>query len=358
MDLNQRKGISKIIPSENEKATKYLERVEENKEYYVPYSVSYLSDYNIKYYTKNNICQIALEYEVPNGEETTKQRIVLATAPIAKGATTQPEVQSTIEGIVTEITEFSSKRNFIEQIAGIQSLGWQVTNEGIDIMQVLKHDRPTEIKRTKFTQDERQTIKPEDIEENRETHYARLEEEFIGDIESYIVNGYKDLEQDSLDEDTKKRKQEVLEYWNGKKKGEIDPSKLLPAIFSTMRPMAESKINNLMENVYSKKLNEYISKIPEDEIEGLPKEKEVIEQYLKQRQEYAKTRDNAKDNNGMKNAGVNYRSTVMDIEAFVETKRQLKREETRGEVNRYLGIGKEEKEEYVEEHIEDEIEIG
>lgn len=354
MDLNQRKGISKIIPSENEKATKYLERVEENKEYYVPYSVSYLSDYKVKYYTKNNICQIALEYEIPDGDNTTKQRLILATAPIAKGAETQPEVQSTIEGIVTEITEFSSKRNFIEQIAGIQNLGWQVTNEGIDIMQVLKHDRPTEIKRTKFTQDERQTIKPEDIEENRESHYARLEEEFIGDIESYIVDGYKDLEQDSLDENSKKRKQEVLEYWNGKKKGELDTSKLLPTIFATMRPMAESKINNLMEKVYAKKLNEYISEMPEDEIEGLPKQKELIEQYLEQRQEYAK----ARDNNEMEKPDANYKATIMDIEAFIEAKRQLKREETRGEVDRYLGTSKEEKEEYVEENIEDEIEIG
>lgn len=354
----EKQGISKLIPGENEQVTKYLERVEENKEYYVPYSVSYLSNYNVKYYTKNNICQIALEYEVPNGDNTTKQRLILATAPIEKGAETQPMVHSIVEGMVTEITEFSSERNFVEQIAKMQNLGWQVTNEGIDIMQVKKRDTPTEIKRTKFTQDERQTINPEDIKENREAHYERLEEEFIGDIESYIVDGYRDLPQNFTDEELNNKRQEVLEYWEAKKEGKLDQTKLLPAIFTTMHPMSESKINNVMETVYRKKLNEYISKLPEEEIEGLPKQSNLIDQYLEQREIYSKIRDNSKDDDQIKTAKDCYRLTIRDIEASVEAKRAINREQVRGNVDKNLGIAKEAKEEYVEEHIEDEIEIG
>lgn len=356
------KGISNILPQEGQNITNYINTIgEEKKEYFVPFSASYLKypdnvknalkrdgkelkDARINYFTKNGIGQLTLEYNVLVGEEITPQRLVLAIGEINEGAeTTRGDVQEIMKRLLLTAKNYSQVDGFETYAARIQKLGWTVTNECIDIAGISKQDGEVDVKRTIFTQDERMNITKEDIEQNQKDHFSRMEGHFSSTIEKYIIEGYKALSVPTWNEKLVAKKKDIMEYAESKKKGKVDKTRLLGAAFSNMVPVAEAEHNYIIERAYGKSINSYLEPLPNTgEIE-----KTYIKTYLEIREEYLRTHDEG--------SKAKLQDFLSKLSTRLELIRRDSRKDTRKAVAARLGT---EIQKYKEEDIETERKLG
>lgn len=356
------KGISNILPQEGQNITNYINTIgEEKKEYFVPFSASYLKypdnvknalkrdgkelkDARINYFTKNGIGQLTLEYNVLVGEEITPQRLVLAIGEINEGAeTTRGDVQEIMKRLLLTAKNYSQVDGFETYAARIQKLGWTVTNECIDIAGISKQDGEVDVKRTIFTQDERMNITKEDIEQNQKNHFSRMEGQFSSTIEKYIIEGYKELSVPTWNVGLEAKKKEIMQYEQSKKKGKVDKTRLLGAAFSNMVPVAETEHNYIIERAYGKSINSYLEPLPDTgEIE-----KTYIRTYLEIREEYLRTHDEG--------SKAKLQDFLSKLSTRLELIRRDSRKDTRKAVAARLGT---EIQKYKEEDIETERKLG
>lgn len=356
------KGISNILPQEGQNITNYINTIgEEKKEYFVPFSASYLKypdnvknalkrdgkelkDARINYFTKNGIGQLTLEYNVLVGEEITPQRLVLAIGEINEGAeTTRGDVQEIMKRLLLTAKNYSQVDGFETYAARIQKLGWTVTNECIDIAGISKQDGEVDVKRTIFTQDERMNITKEDIEQNQKNHFSRMEGQFSSTIEKYIIKGYKELSVPTCNVELEAKKKEIMQYEQSKKKGKVDKTRLLGAAFSNMVPVAETEHNYIIERAYGKSINSYLEPLPDTgEIE-----KTYIRTYLEIREEYLRTHDEG--------SKAKLQDFLSKLSTRLELIRRDSRKDTRKAVAARLGT---EIQKYKEEDIETERKLG
>lgn len=360
------KGISNILPKERQNTTDYMNKIEEvSKEkinYYVPYSANYLKysdklkneneelkDATINLFTKEGDGQITLEYDVLDGEKVIHQRLVLATGELKKGANTQQDVIRTMKEMLSNMKAFSKieAKQFARYATIMQRLGWSVTNECIDIAQMSKQDNETEIKRTKFTQDERINMKPEDMEQ--ESHRLRLELQMIENIKSFIIDGYKKLYIDPEAVEVKTRREEVIQY----AKGTIKPEKMLAVAFANLEPIAQMQANYVIEGVYAKTIKKYLDDLPD---KGKIEKKDIAAYYLV-REDYAKrqfgnTIKKDQDRGTAEQIVLNF---LTRLDKKVETKREQKRQEVREYVAERIVSG--ELDDYVTEDVKKEAQI-
>lgn len=367
------RGISNILPQSGQKTTDYMNRIEEANEekinYYVPYSARYLkysdslkkskglTDAKINLFTKNGSGQITLEYDVPNEEGVTHQRLVIATAELRKGAENQHEILKVMKNMLSQMKEFSKlePEQFVRYATKMQRLGWSVTNECIDIAQMTKQDPETEIKRTKFTQEERIHITSEDIE--LDSHKSRLESQFIKQIKLFMVEGYRELYIDPEAVEVKKRREEVIQYV----KGTIKPEKKLAQAFENMHLARESKANYIIERVHGNTIGKYLDDLPD---KGRIK-KEDIETYLQVREEYAKqnfgknvsqlaAESDKKDKDIVAEDALE--TFLTELDEKIESQREQKRVKVREFISERILRG-EELEDYTSEDIYEEAQI-
>lgn len=363
------KGISNILPKDEQNTTDYMNRINEaNQEkinYYVPYSANYLKysdklkeeneglkDAKINLFTKEGDGQITLEYDVLDGEKVIHQRLVLATGELRKGADNQSKAVKMMQDMLSKMKDFSSLGNEFNKYATImQRLGWSVTNECIDIAQMSKQDNETEIKRTKFTQDERINMKPEDMEQG--SHRLRLELQTIANIKSFIIEGYKNLYIDPEAVEVKTRKEEVVQY----AKGTIKPEKMLAIAFRELKPIAQTQSNYVMERAFAKTVNKYFDDIPD---KGNIEKKDIAAYYLV-REEYAKRQfgnaikqDQDKDEEKVSAEQI-LLNFLTRLDKKTETKREQKRQEVREFVSNRIVSG--ELDAYVTEDLKKEAQI-
>lgn len=340
------KGISNILPQEGQKTTDYINKIDETNEekieYYVPYSAKYLkysdrqkesyglTDAKINLFTKNGHGQITLEYDVLDGENVNHQRLVIATGELKKGAGNQQEILKVIKSMISKMKDFNKlgTREFAAYATRMQRLGWGVTNECIDIAQMSKQDNETEIKRTKFTQDERINMKPEDMEQD--SHRLRLELQLIEGVKSFIIEGYRDLYIDPVAEEVKLRKEEVREYV----KGTIKPEKMLAIAFKNLKPIAQTQSNYVMERAYVKTIKKYLDDLPDKDKQNI--EKRDIEAYYLVREEYAKRQFGNAINQNKDKDKEDAEQILLNFITRRDKKIELKREQKRQEVREYV----------------------
>lgn len=340
------KGISNILPQEGQNTTDYINKIDETNEekieYYVPYSAKYLkysdrqkesyglTDAKINLFTKNGHGQITLEYDVLDGENVNHKRLVIATGELKKGAGNQQEILKVMKSMISKMKDFNKlgTREFAAYATRMQRLGWGVTNECIDIAQMSKQDNETEIKRTKFTQDERINMKPEDMEQ--ESHRLRLELQLIEGVKSFIIEGYRDLYIDPVAEEVKLRKEEVREYV----KGTIKPEKMLAIAFKNLKPIAQTQSNYVMERAYVKTIKKYLDDLPDKDKQNI--EKRDIEAYYLVREEYAKRQFGNAINQNKDKDKEDAEQILLNFITRRDKKIELKREQKRQEVREYV----------------------
>lgn len=357
------KKISNILPQEGQNITNYINTIgEEKKEYFVPFSASYLKypdnvrnalkkdgkdlkDARINYFTKNGMGQLTLEYNVFDGENITPQKIVLAIGEMNEGTeTTRHEVQEIMKGLLLTAKSYNQIEGFEKYVARIQKLGWTVTNEAIDIAGISKQDGEFDIKRTIFTQDERMNITKEDIEQNKKDHLIRTEGQFSKTIEKYMIEGYKGLSVPTLNVELAAKKKQIMDYEQSKKKGKVDKTKLLDAAFLNMVPVSETEHNYIIERTYGKSINSYLQALPDTgEIE-----KSYITTYLEIREECLRVHNDKSE--------AKLQDFLSTLSTRLEIARSDRRKDTRIAVATRLGI--EEVQRYEEEDIETERKLG
>lgn len=358
------KKISNKLPQDGQNITNYINTIgEEKKEYFVPFSTSYLKysdtirnalkklgkdlkDARINYFTKNGIGQLTLEYNVFDGENITPQKLVLAIGEMNEGTeATRGQVQEIMKMLLLTAKNYSQIEGFENYVARTQKLGWTVTNECIDIAGITRQDGEVDVKRTIFTQDERMNITKEDIEKNQKEHFSRMEGQFGKTIEKYIIEGYKGLSVPTWNEKLLAKKKEIMDYERSKKKGKVDETKLLGAAFLNMVPVAETEHNYIIERAYGKNINKYLESLPDTgEIE-----KSYITTYLEIREEYLRTRDDES------------KAKLQDFLSRLSIRLELAKGDSRKDIRKVAAakLGKEiEIQGYEEENIETERKLG
>lgn len=366
------RGISRVLPKDGQNITNYINCIdlanEERTEYFVPFSANYLKysdavkntlkragkdlkDARINYFTKNGIGQLTLEYNVFDGENITPQKLVLAIGEMNEGKeTTRREVQEIMKNLLLTAKNYSQVEGFEKYMARIQKLGWTVTNECIDIAGVSKPDGVVDIRRTNFTQQERENITREDIEQNQKDHSYRVEAQFINSIQTYIIDGYEALSVPMGNANLSAKKKEVMKYKQSRNKGEVDEKTLLGATFTKMNPLIEigslTPLTAVAERACRKVINNCLESLPDTgEIEQT-----YIKSYLQLREEYT----GAKEDTSKAKAKARLQEFIEKADKRIELQRADKRKELREYVESVVGNVKE----YQEEDIETERKLG
>lgn len=363
------RGISKILPKAGQNTTSYINSIdlanEERTEYFVPFSANYLKysdavkntlkkagkdlkDARINYFTKNGIGQLTLEYNVFDGENITPQKLVLAIGEMNEGAEAKRgDVLETLKKLLKAAKDFSKVENFDKSAAKIEKLGWTVTNECMDIVGVSKPDGVVDIKRTIFTQQERENVTREDIEKNQKDHFYRIEAQFINSIQTYIIDGYETLSVPMGNVNLSTKKKEVMKYKQSRNKGEVDEKTILGATFTKMNPLIETE-SPAPETVATDRI---CRKVINGCLESLPDTGEIeqayIQAYLQLRKEYMEAADKTK-------AKARLQDFIEKADKRIEFQRADKRRELREYVKKVVGNVKR----YQEEDIETERRLG
>lgn len=336
--------VRQYIGNNMEPITKVITDLKEQYKipYYVPYSVNYLdSGYEINIYAENKETkQLALKYFVPgrNGLEDKKETIILAT-------NTKPHID--VHATKTSLNQYFDLAKMYKTqmeiepekcVAKLESLGWDISEEGLDVFSTARIDQVQELQRTQFTTRAQEEITPEVLEKRQEEHYYRMEMKKINLMSDYIKSAYQQVTNDDLKEirriqgksNTKvetlrKRTNMVREY--AKQNQDIDLSdNELAQIFTNIKPILLSEHTAKKEaSLYIQKIRNYIETIPakyqNEEIQ------EEIFGYLIMRLEIAISRDELEEKREDK-------ESVESLKEVKQLKRYLQQEEKQEKVKR------------------------
>lgn len=288
-NMEEKTRIEDKNKSDTIKSTEQKEEALNKEPFYLPYNVKYIQNgYRINCYVKNGINQVTVEYEVPDkGSENKEVKFVMATAPTTKGH--MQEVISLLRNFFTVASKYNSLDSIQPEqyVAKLKEMGWESSNEGMDIMQTTKRDEDVEIMKTVFLQEEITNISQEEREENGNRHVNVRECQIITEIEEYIIGAYLKMNKDNSEEYTdadKKRIEKILKLSFDKKSG-IESNMAI----AQLHPIQQTKAINVMEKIYNKEIREYISQIS-DKYRFKETEKN-IERYLKIRDTFIKERE-------------------------------------------------------------------
>lgn len=266
------KGIGKIQdmkPKDGMKLAEYLKTVKQMnipEQYYVLYNVKYAESAKINYYAENKTNYLVVEYEVPREKDSKETQLVKLI--IAKHENTIGDLEKTRNTLKmffrnSQMYSTAEAVDSLTYISKLQKMGWEFTNEGIDLMQVTKLQGDVELKRTQFTEAELEVFSTNNqIEENRRQHIDRTEKNIIEEIKHYILSTYEELPE-GLSQELDIYKEKVHRYSNSLKIGEENQAYLLGAIFKELIPIKETtSIIPLMQKSYNQNLEGYLDMIP------------------------------------------------------------------------------------------------
>lgn len=312
----QKRGNNKDYTLGNTISTyREAEQMHRLKDYYVPYHTKFINNditndtKKANIYVDNGQQQITITYTIPeqDGMPQRKENIVIAT-----GKTYSKNAIKSLERYIQRLDKYQTVENINPQlcIAELQKQEYTITPEGLDVFLTDKLDEnmnkfPKEIKRTVFTQNEKENKTHEQIKENRKRHIDHREKEVIASIGRYILDSYKDIKVDEnffiklLTEEQKQKQikfskeqmksyvkrfsenyNKVMKYSKDKKDGNINNDKdSLDYTFRNMKPIRDIYGPNRNEEGYIKILEDIIQTIPKDRQDE--NQESYIEPYFK-----------------------------------------------------------------------------
>lgn len=300
---------------------KEAEQMHRLKDYYVPYHPRFLIDSKgVNIYVDNGQQQITITYTIPeqNGMPAKKENIIIAT-----GETNTRSAVKILQEYIKRLDDYQTLQYNNPQlcIAQLHRQGYTITPEGMNVFLTDGSDKnmnelPKEIERTIFTQNEKENIKPNEIEQNRQRHIDHREREVIASIRKYILDCYKDInvkDNSFLELLAKQQKQmnfskdelesyikrfsenlkKVEKYNKDRGNGNMNNDKdSLDYIFRNMKPIINTYGPNRDERGYIEILEDIIQTIPEDRRDK--KQETYITPYFNKRKDLINIEQNEK----------------------------------------------------------------
>lgn len=365
------KSILEMRKDQTQLEKSRLDILKENatQDYYVSYSLNNLFpnskidktifdlDKDIRVLVSGGQNILTIRYQMPNEKGAREENIVVATS---KKQVEPEKAKKELEQYFIQAKKFVVKKDNIQPakyMANLQSKGWELTNEGLDIFSSIKTEHGKEIKRTHFLKDELKYLPLNQKDDNQKRHYDnetyyRAEETQLMDyISDYLKETYSSLPYKEIEkiEDTEKKAKlkeqytKVLEYCLDCDKNRTQNSdSLFSQIFTKTQLMSSIAQKADMDpskakTIYQCDIETVIKPIKET-IECLPNQYRDIEKeqpiwsYLATRTEI--------DVNSMKEEKIGIEDQqeliCIGLDHAIEEKRQLDRNELKQEVSKEM----------------------